>query len=152
MLQEFPDFVFNIKIVKGPIMKMYLIAILVLLASMTSFADTEEVNRQTIISKRYNCSNGGTIQLFETPYGNVKKVVISKSNKISQFAFVSFWMMTDQYVGNVHTSMTFPDRSTGEEPIRGETFAELEIKFNGRGLNLEVKPHGNSKTFSCINY
>jgi hypothetical protein len=138
----------------GVIMKMSLLLAL-LTTSLQSFADTGTINQAIIMSKTYVCSNGGAIQLFETRYGNVKKVVFSKAGSVNQIGYVAFWRMTDFYEGNVFTSMTFPDPQTGELPVRGNSFADMAIEHDGRGLILNLTPvrgENDQLRFSCRNY
>jgi hypothetical protein len=135
-------------------MKNFLRVIALLIFASNAFADSQFVNRQSIMEHPYSCDNGGTVQLFSTRYGNVKKVVFSKSGSLNQVGYVNFWSMTDHYQGEVVTSMKFPDVTSGESPTEGRRFADMVIEYNGNGLVLTVTPIRSNQGpgFSCRNY
>lgn len=126
-----------------------------LIISTSAFADSKYVNRNSIMTKIYKCSNGGKIEMLDTRYGNVKKVVFTKENEPRQYGYVSFWNMTDHYEGNVYTSMTSPDPATGDSPQYGKNFSDMTIEYDGTGLLLTIIPVRTTHSqygFTCINY
>ena len=63
--------------------------------------------------------------------------------------------MTDLYKGDVVSSKTFPDPRTGEDSVEGNSFADMVIEHDGRGLTLNLIPVRTSNLqlkFSCRNY
>ncbi|NUN05820.1 MAG: hypothetical protein HUU57_08660 [Bdellovibrio sp.] len=130
---------------------------ILLLASFFSFramADSQYINRKTIMEKSYKCSNGGTLTLLDTRYGNVKKVVFKKIGNLDEIGYVQFWSMLDSYTGSISAYKNFPDPKSGEDSYRSKTYADMEISFDGKGLQMTISPvrmsHGPG--FTCQNY
>ncbi|MFM6929214.1 MAG: hypothetical protein ACKOX6_12170 [Bdellovibrio sp.] len=123
-----------------------------LLVSASAFAKVD----QNAIITTYKCSNGGSLELLNTRYGNVKKAVFSKEGSLNQAAYVSFWSRNfDKYEGDVFAYMTFPDPNSGEMPERTRAMANMEISTDEQGLVLNltfVSTDQENLNFSCVNY
>lgn len=122
--------------------------------SAIASADSEFVNRSSIIEKPYACSNGGTIELINTRYGNVKKVVFKKPEHLNEIGYVHFSIMTEYYWGQVVPFRTFPDPNSSVESISSRTYADIEISHDGKGLKLTITPvrQRQGQGFICQNY
>ncbi len=134
-----------------------LVPSILILASMVSanaFADSEFVDRTTIMEKPYACNNGGTITLLNTRYGNVKKVVFAKPGHLDEIGYVRFSIMTDYYMGTIVPYKTFPEPKSGDDSVESRIYADMEITYDGKGLKLVVQPvrTPGSTGFTCQNY
>ncbi len=126
--------------------------IFISLAANLLFADTLRLNRTTIMKKTYSCSNGGTIVLQNTRFGNVKKVVFSKPGQPSQYNYVKFWNMTDYYEGNMVSWIKIPNRPEPitDDLLEGRTTADMTIHDDGNKFIMTITPIRTSYTkFSC---
>ncbi len=137
-------------------MAKFLLVFTVLLSSVLASANSKYLD-QNMIAATYKCSNGGSLQLLNTRYGNVKKAVFSRAGSLNQIGYVNFWNMHfDRYKGDVSAYMTFPDPKSGEMPYHTRSVATMEIKFDEQGnmvLNLTaVRMDQATLNFSCINY